>query len=84
MLCDAPGAPGVEDRIDRAGAVRLERRGESVRPACIQELCERSGPVIAEPAVRIGREDPGEVTALMEQVGCLIELGREERDGAIE
>ncbi len=78
-----PPTRGVQDRVDRSRAIGLEGRGQGSRPALVEERRQRLDPFVAEPAVGVDREDTGQVAALVEEIGRLGQLGRDERGDGI-
>ena len=78
LLDDLAADPRVEDRVDRPGAVGLEGRRQRVGTAHVEDVGEWQEAVVADPAGRIGGQHPGEVAALVEQLGRIGQLGRDE------
>ena len=75
-----PADPRVQDRVDRPGSVRLEGHRDGVRALGIERVGQRLDAVVAEPARRIDVEDPGQVPALVEQLGRIGQLADDEVD----
>ena len=71
LLDDLAADPAVDDRVDRPGPIGLEGRRDRVGPAAVEHVGQRLDAVVADPAGRVGGQDPGEVAALVEQVGRL-------------
>ena len=78
MLDDLATDARVDDRVDRARSVALERRGQRIGPALVEDVRERLDAVVAHPAGRVGGQHPGEIAALVEELGRLGQLGADE------
>src|SRR5438045_3395783 len=60
-LLDAAGLPNVDDRVDRAAAVGLERQDHGVRPTGIEDVGERLDALVPEAAARVDGRNPCEI-----------------------
>ena len=72
-------AAEVEDGIDAALRVRLDRGGNRIRPTGVEEMGQRQEPIAADATVRIDAHDSGKVGPLVPQLGRPADLVDEER-----